>query len=274
MSQNDLVLAARKNGVLTITLNRPERLNALGGTLRTDLYRELQAAEQDAAVRVVVITGAGRAFCSGGDVKEMSERRSKKSGGVAAGVWHVGGGDGHTPPMRDRVLNLMQNMPKPVIASVNGPAVGAGMNLALGCDMRIASERAVFGQAFVKRGLCPDWGGTYFLPRLVGTAKACELIFSGDMLSAEEALQMGLINRLVPHRELQAATEQWARGFAEGPPVAIGLAKRGIYRNLQADLASSLEYETYAQTASWHTEDAGEGIRAFLEKRPAVFQGK
>ena len=165
-------------------------------------------------------------------------------------------------------------MPKPVLAVVNGPAVGAGMNLALGCDLRIASERAVFGQVFVKRGLHPDWGGTFLLPRLVGPAKACELIFGGDMIGAQEALALGLVNRLVPHDELAGAAAKWAETLAAGPPVAIGLAKRAIYRNQEADLASALEYEAYAQGVVWGTEDAGEGIRAFLEKRPANFQGK
>ena len=265
MSDDKTVLSELKGHVLTLTLNRPERLNALGGGLRNDFFAAIQEAEVNSEVRVIVITGAGRAFCSGGDVKEMNERRAGNGDGAV---------DREFPPIRDAIIATMRGMPKPIIAAVNGVAAGAGMNLALCCDMRIASDKALFTQAFVKRGLHPDWGGTYFLPRLVGSARACEMIFSGEMINAEQALQMGLINKLVPHDDRPAATEEFARRFAEGPPVAIGLAKRGIYRNMEADLASALEYETYAQTHCWSTEDAGEGIRAFVEKRPAVFRGK
>lgn len=264
MNDGKMVLSDLSGQVLKLTLNRPDRLNALGGNMRQELYAALQKAEGDKEVRVVVITGAGRAFCSGGDVKEMSERREGNGGG----------GGGELPPVRDHIIALMRRMPKPVIASVNGVAAGAGMNLALACDMRIASDKALFTQAFVKRGLHPDWGGTFFLPRLVGTAKACELIFSGDMINAEQALQLGLINKLVPHDQLEEACAEWADSFAAGPPIAIGLAKRGIYRNMECDLPSALEFETYAQTHCWNSEDAGEGIRAFVEKRPAVFKGK
>lgn len=265
MTDNQLVLRDLKDHVLTLTLNRPERLNAIGGGMREELFEGLLEAQRDPEVRVVVLTGAGRAFCSGGDVKEMAERRGKDSTRRA---------DGQMPPIRDHILALMRSIPKPVIGSINGVAAGAGMNLALACDMRIASDKAVFTQAFVKRGLHPDWGGTFFLPRLVGTAKACELIFSGDMVGAEEALRLGIVNRLAPQDELAGAASDWARSLAAGPPIAIGLAKRGIYRNLESDLASALEFETYAQTHCWSTEDAGEGIRAFVEKRPARFQGK
>ena len=269
MSDGKTVLTELKDHVFTVTLNRPERLNALGGGLRDELYAAMQEAERNGEVRVVVITGAGRAFCSGGDVKEMNERRA--GGGNGGGASRA---DGSIPPIRDHIIALMRRMPKPVIGSINGVAAGAGMNLALACDMRIASDKALFTEAFVKRGLHPDWGGTYFLPRLVGAARACELIFSGDMINAEEALHLGLINKLVPHDDLPQATVDFALKFAEGPPIAIGLAKRGIYRNMEADLASALEYETYAQNHCWNSEDAGEGIRAFVEKRPAEFKGK
>jgi 2-(1,2-epoxy-1,2-dihydrophenyl)acetyl-CoA isomerase len=157
---------------------------------------------------------------------------------------------------------------------VNGVATGAGMNLALGADLRIASDKAVFGQVFVKRGLHPDWGGTYFLTRLVGLSKALELIFFGELVPAEEALRIGLVNRVVPDAEFGAAVRDWAEALAAGPPISLRLAKRGVYRNLQADLASALEYETYAQQIVWQSEDAGEGIRAFVEKRPPRFQGR
>jgi 2-(1,2-epoxy-1,2-dihydrophenyl)acetyl-CoA isomerase len=140
--------------------------------------------------------------------------------------------------------------------------------------MRIASDKAGFSQAFAKRGLHPDWAGTYFLPRMVGTARACELIFSGDMVSAQQALAWGLVNRVVPQAELTQAARDWALQLAEGPPIVYALAKRAIYRNLEADLTSALEYEAYAQRVVWGTQDAAEGIQAFLEKRPPQFQGK
>jgi len=177
-------------------------------------------------------------------------------------------------PIREKILATLRTMPKPVIAAVNGPAAGAGFNLALGCDLRLASERATFSQAFVKRGLHPDWGGTWFLTRMLGTARACELIFTGDTVSAKQAADMGLVNRVVPHDQLMAETQNLARRLAEGPPIAIALAKRGIYRSTDNDLASALEYEAYAQRVVWSSEDAAEGIKAFVEKRPPVFKGK
>jgi enoyl-CoA hydratase/carnithine racemase len=258
------ILVDIENHVATLTLNRPERLNALGGTMREQMLRALVELSDNAEVRVVQITGAGRAFCSGGDVKEMSERQDSGSPCHAVEI----------QPIREKILAAMRAMPKPILGVINGVAAGAGFNLALGCDLRIASDRASFTQAFVKRGLHPDWGGTYFLPRMLGTARACELIFSGDMVSAQQAAEWGLVNRVVPHDTLMAEARQLAQKLADGPPIAIALAKRGIYRSLDADLASALEYEAYAQRVVWQTEDAAEGIRAFVEKRPPAFKGK
>ena len=168
----------------------------------------------------------------------------------------------------------MRDAPQPIIAAVNGPAAGAGMNLALGCDMRIASTAATFSQAFVKRGLHPDWGGTYFLPRAVGMARACELIFTGEVIDAPEALRLGLVTRVETPEELLPAARELGRKIAVGPPVAIRLAKRALYHNLDADLRAALEFETFAQNVCRETEDAAEGIRAFVEKRPPVFRGR
>jgi enoyl-CoA hydratase/carnithine racemase len=173
----------------------------------------------------------------------------------------------------DRVAP-MRDSPKPIIAAVNGPAAGAGMNLALACDMRLASTAARFGQTFVKRGLHVDWGGTYFLPRLIGMAKACELIFTGEMISAEEAYTLGLLNKLVSPEELMPATYELARKLADGPPISLRLAKRALYHNQDVDLRAALEFETFAQNVCRETEDAREGIRAFVEKRPPRFQGR
>ena len=251
--------------VATLTLNRPERLNALGDTLRDDLLDASHTAGADPAVGVIVVTGAGRGFCSGGDVKSMSEREQATEAPPVMDKF---------APMRDRIVLAMRDCPKPIIAAINGAAAGAGMNLALACDIRIASSAAKFSQAFVKRGLHPDWGGTYFLPRVVGVAKACELIFTGDTLDAAEALKLDIVNSVVAPEELMSETLKLARRIAAGPPIAIALAKRAIYHNEDADLRSALEFESFAQNISRETEDAKEGVRAFMEKRAPVFRGR
>jgi enoyl-CoA hydratase/carnithine racemase len=253
------------DGIATLTLNRPERLNALGDTLREDLHDALLRCSQDPEVRVVVITGAGRGFCSGGDVKSMSERDQAARTPAPAERF---------APMRDRIVLAMRDCPKPVIAAVNGAAAGAGMNLALACDMRVASSAAKFSQAFVKRGLHPDWGGTYFLPRVVGVAKACELIFTGDTIDAAQALELGIVNAVVSADALMPETYKLARRIADGPPIAIALAKRAIFHNQEVDLRAALEFETFAQNVTRETEDAKEGVRAFVEKRAPVFRGR
>ena len=258
------LLVETKDGIATLTLNRPERLNALGDTLRDDLHDALERASADSAIRAIVITGAGRGFCSGGDVKAMHEAHETRRQRPLLD---------RVAPSRDRTLQLMRDAPQPIIAAVNGAAAGAGMNLALGCDLRIASTAAKFGQAFVRRGLHPDWGGTYFLPRLVGTARACELIFTGDLIGADEAYRLGIVNAVVPPEELMPAAYALAGKIAAGPPVAIRLAKRAIYRNMEADLRTSLEFETFAQNICSETDDAREGARAFVEKRAPKFQG-
>jgi 2-(1,2-epoxy-1,2-dihydrophenyl)acetyl-CoA isomerase len=168
----------------------------------------------------------------------------------------------------------MRDCPKPIIAAVNGAAAGAGMNLALACDMRIASSAARFSQAFVKRGLAPDWAGTWFLPRVVGTAKAFELIFTGDTIDANEALRLGIVNAVVGTEELMPATYKLARKIADGPPVAIAVSKRAVYHNQDVDLRAGLEFETFAQGLCRETEDSKEGVRAFVEKRAPVFRGR
>jgi len=265
MTDYKCLLYEVKDAIATLTLNRPERLNALGGTLRDDLYAAVLRASQDADVRVIVVTGAGKGFCAGGDVKAMNE---VKEGRVERPLIDK------VAPLRDRVLLAMRDAPQPVIAAVNGAAAGAGMNLALGCDIRLASTAAKFTQAFVKRGLHPDWGGTYFLPRLVGMAKACELIFTGDIIDAGEALRLGLVSAVYAPEDLLPATNELARKIATGPPIAIRLAKRALYHSQDVDLRAALEFETFAQNIASETEDAREGIRAFVEKRPAAFKGR
>ena len=254
-----------KDGVATLTLNRPERLNALGGTLREDLFDAITRTAADRDVRVIVLTGAGKGFCAGGDVKAMNE--AKEGGRERPFLDKI-------EPLRDRTLLAMRDAPQPIIAAVNGAAAGAGMNLALACDLRLASSAAKFSQAFVKRGLHPDWGGTYFLPRIVGMAKACELIFTGALIDAAEALRLGIVSQVLAPEELLPAAQTLARAIAAGPPIAIRLAKRGLYRNAESDLRTALEYETFAQNACFETADATEGIRAFVEKRAPQFKGR
>jgi 2-(1,2-epoxy-1,2-dihydrophenyl)acetyl-CoA isomerase len=254
-----------KDGIATLTLNRPERLNALGDTLRDDLHDAIVKSSVDPEVRVIVVTGAGKGFCAGGDVKAMNENR--EAGRERPILDKVA-------PSRDRTLLAMQDAPQPIIAAVNGAAAGAGMNLALACDIRIASSAARFAQAFVRRGLHPDWGGTYFLPRIVGMAKAAEMIFTGDLIDADEALRLGIVSRVVAPEELMPAVHELARKIAAGPPVAIRLARRALYHNAECDLRQALEFETFAQNVCQDTEDAREGIRAFVEKRAPVFRGR
>src|ERR1700675_2350804 len=220
------------DGVATLTLNRPERLNALGGSLREDLHDAVTRAAEDPEVRVMIVTGAGKGFCSGGDVKAMSENRER---GASRSMLE------RVAPGRDRTVQALRDAPKPIIAAVNGAAAGAGMNLALCCDIRLASTAAKFTQAFVKRGLHPDWGGTYFLPRVVGTAKACELIFTGEVIDAQEALRLGIVSAVHAPEMLMPAALALARRIADGPPIAIRLAKRAIYHNLECDLRQALE---------------------------------
>ena len=250
--------------IATITLNRPDRLNALSPTMRLELLAAVEHSDRSQEVRAVIVTGAGRGFCSGGDVKAMRENlEARKENPVEEKI----------APVRDRVVLAMRRSSKPILAAVNGAAAGAGMNIALACDLRIASTEARFGQTFSRRGLHPDWGGTYFLPRVVGTAKACELIWSGRLLDAEEALELGIVSQVVPPEELMATTLELARTFANGPPIAIRLSKRAIYRNMEPDLREALEFESHAQQICQQTRDAKEGILAFTEKREPDFNG-
>jgi enoyl-CoA hydratase/carnithine racemase len=249
--------------IVTITLNRPEKLNAFAGHMRRDLAEALEEAGSDHNVRVVVITGAGRAFCAGGDVKFMAELIERKESEEFCRL--LGSAR--------RVITAIRQMTKPVIASVNGPASGAGFNLALACDLRIASTAASFSQSFVKVGLHPDWGGTYFLPRLVTPNKACEMFFLGEAIDAHEALHLGIVNRVVKPEELESATRELAERLRDAPPIAIAAAKQAVYMSHSAELEEMLRYENDAQLRCFESHDGREGIRAFLENRAPKFKG-
>ena len=254
-----------RDRIATLTLNRPDRLNALGDTLREDLYEAVTRCAADSDVRAIVVTGAGRGFCSGGDVKSMSERSESGTTPSPTERW---------APVRDRVILAMRDCPKPIIAAVNGTAAGAGVNLALACDLRIASSAAKFSLAFVKRGLTPDWGGSWFLPRAIGTAKAFELLLTGDAIDAAQALELGLVNAVAEPDVLMDRTYALARKIADGPPIAMALTKRAIHHNQDVDLRAALEFETFIQGVARETEDYKEGIKSFMEKRAPVFKGR
>ena len=261
---DDLIKVAEDNGIVTISLNRPERLNALVGHMRRDLAETLEEAGSDPHVRVVVLTGEGRAFCAGGDVNFMAELVERNDSEEFARLLGAA----------RRVILAIRHMTKPVIASINGPASGAGFNLALACDLRIASSDATFTQSFVRLGFHPDWGGTYFLPRMVSSNIACELFFLGDTIDAEQALRLGLINRVVAPEELAAETRKLAERLRDGAAVSIAAAKHAVYASEHDTLERMLQYEVEAQIRCFESEDGREGVRAFLEKRPPQFTGR
>jgi len=245
------------SGIATVTLDRPEKLNAFAGHMRRDLAEALEHAGGERAVRVVVITGAGRGFCAGADVKFMDELMRRDD--VEEFTRLLGAGR--------RVLTAIRQMTKPVIAAVNGPAYGAGFNLALACDLRVAAESASFSQSFVKVGLHPDWGGTYFLPRVVPSNIACEMFFLGETFDAQQALRFGIVNRVVADAELAAETRRLAERLRDAPHASIAAAKHAVYMSEGSSLERMLQYETEAQIQCFQSKEARERVRAFLERR-------
>lgn len=258
------ILAGLSDSIFRITLDRPEKLNAFSGTMREDLLAALQTAEADPEARCVVITGAGRAFCSGGDVEFMASLQHEGDEARFRGLLEAG---------RNIVLAIA-TMTKPVVASVNGVAAGAGCNLALACDIRIASEHARFSESFVRIGLHPDWGGTFTLPRVVGRSRAFELMATGRMVDAAEALQIGLVDRVVPASELAAETDVLAAALAAAPPVAIAGLKRALAASDANGLDAQIALETEQQLRCFRSKDAAEGMAAFFEKRKPAFRGE
>lgn len=259
-----VVLEQKHDGIATLIMNRPDRLNALNNDLSVALNEALGRVAEDASVRVVVITGGGRAFCAGGDLSLIGKGRA------------TGATQELEPLLRSGMQAVLKirTMPQPVIAAVNGPAAGAGMNIALAADIRIATEEATFGQNFSKVGLFPDFGGTYFLPQLVGPAKAAELFYTGEMIDAKTALDLGIVNRVVPTAQLETEVKLLAQKIAEGPPVAIRAVKKSLFGSEKKKLADALEHEVQEQIRCYLSEDCSEGIRAFFEKRSPRFHGK
>ena len=249
------------DGVALITLNRPEVMNAFSDTMREDLLRAVREAASNTEVRCVVITGAGRAFCAGGDIASMAELQDKGDTSVIDRRMTLG----------SQVVRCLHEMPKPVIAAINGAAAGAGMNLALACDIRLAATSARFSESFVKIGLVPDWGGTYLLTQIVGTGKALELMMSGDRIDAEEAFRLGLLNRIFPDETFREDALCVAQQFAAGPPGTLAHIKRAVYIGATGTLVEACAYEAEAQRQVFLSNDAREGMRAFLEKRAPRF---
>jgi len=260
----DSILLKKEGNIATLSLNRPDKLNALDWPAQRLFGQTLDKVEEDNEIRVLLITGQGRAFCAGGDV---SAQKSRIGMGIAE------------KRMGAKILSRnplkIRKMSKPVIAMVNGAAVGAGCNLALACDIIIASEKAKFSQAFVKIGLVQDYGGSYLLANQIGTKKACEMVFTGDIIDAREALTIGLINKVVPAEELEKTTMEMAMKIAKRAPLAVSIAKRSIYDGFDKfDLETALEYEIYSQGFCCDTEDHKEGSSAFMEKREPQFKGQ
>ena len=262
MSSTEKLLVTLENAVKRITINRPERRNSVDNETTELLRAEIEKSAQDES-KVLVLTGAGDAFCAGADLQANSGSDIRDLDVTAV--------------LRERTnptIMAMRKLQKPIIARVHGPAVGVGCNYALACDMIIASDKAGFGQVFVRIGLMPDGGSTYFLPRLVGYAKAFELMVTGDLISANDALAIGLINRVVPLEELDTAVDSLAHRLASSPSIAIAKIKEGLNHGETSDLASALDFEAVNQADCFRSADFREGVTAFREKRKPHFTGK
>jgi 2-(1,2-epoxy-1,2-dihydrophenyl)acetyl-CoA isomerase len=254
-----LIVERSEDGIVTVTLNRPEKKNAINGPMWDELlatFREVATSPTD---RVLVLTGAGGAFCGGADLTAGgSDPRHQLDK-----MHHYGS-----------VGLALHEIPKPCIAKVNGVAVGAGLNIALGCDLIVAAESARFSEIFAQRGLSIDLGGSWLLPRLVGIHKAKELALLAEIVSAREAERIGIVNRVVPDAELDKFVSEWAAKLAAGPPIALQMTKRMITSGLSMSLSEALHWEAMAQTVTGGTQDTAEAMRAFVEKRKPVFQGR
>ena len=260
---SDTMLLDVSERIATLTLNRPDKLNALSGEMMEELVPIMERLAEDKEVRCVVVTGAGRGFCAGGDVAGMASGETVPDENPVARLRRL-----------EETSRLLHEMPKPTIAMVNGPAAGAGLSIALACDIRIAGESARFGTAFIRIGFSGDFGGTWMLQRLVGPAKARELYFTGDLIDAREAERIGLVNRVVPDDQLASETRALAERMAKGPPIALARMKQNMNLGLVSDYSTLLDAEAEGMIMTATTEDNREAVKAFLEKRPATFHGR
>ncbi len=259
----ETILLEKKEGIGILTLNRPERLNAFNEKMEAEFVQAIQEVGLDDEVRVLVLTGAGKAFCAGADVGRMSGENKPKG----AEEWRRGFRN-----IQGIILGL-QRLEKPTLAMVNGAAVGGGFDLACACDLRTGSEYARFMVAFTRIGLFPGWGGTWLYARIIGIPKAAELLFTGDFLEAKEAERLGLLNKLVPASELEKETMSLARRIANGPPIALRLAKMQLYKGLGMDLETAMQMAAACETITLTSQDHKEGVAAFQEKRPPKYKG-
>jgi 2-(1,2-epoxy-1,2-dihydrophenyl)acetyl-CoA isomerase len=259
-----VLLEHQHDGIAVLVMNRPDKLNALNSELSTALNEALARIAEDDSIRVVVLSGAGRAFCAGGDLAAIGRGRERNETAELEPILRAG---------MQAVLK-MRLMPQPVIAAVNGAAAGAGMNIALAGDIRIAADGATFGQNFSRVGLFPDYGGTYFLPELVGPAVAAEMFYTGEMIDAQTALRLGIVSRVVPAAQLEAEVKSLAQKIAQGPPLAIRAVKKVLFGSSKGELVKALDNEVEQQMKCFLSEDCSEGIRAFFEKRHPRFHGK
>lgn len=255
----ETLLVARDGGIVTVTLNRPEKKNAANGQMWDDLLAVFAEIAETDSDRVVVITGAGGAFCSGADLSDTS---ALTRNGLSR-MRHIGS-----------VALALHRLAKPTIAKVGGVAAGAGANLAFGCDLIVASDDSRFSEIFSRRGLSVDFGGSWLLPRLIGLHKAKELAFFADVIPAAEAERFGLVNRVVPAAELDAFVDDWARRLADGPPLALSMTKTMLNNSLMVSMDQALEDEARSQAVNFATKDFTEAVTAFIEKRSPAFEGK
>jgi enoyl-CoA hydratase/carnithine racemase len=256
--------------IATLTLNRPERRNALNEVMQDEIGDATEDVEADDSIRVLIVTGGGRAFCAGGDLEQLK-------GGSEPGEWVSDNVDNIRRSFQrtQRFMLGLQRMEKPVIAMINGAAVGAGFDLACGCDIRIGSPRARFMVAYVRIGLFPGFGGTWLYPRMLGSiGKAAEMLFTGDFLEAEEAYRLGFLNKLVSEEELENTTREMARKIASGPPIAIRLSKLMLYKGLEFDLETAMKMAAAAETITLTSRDHEEGAAAFRESRSPIYEGR
>ena len=260
------VLIEDRGAVRWITLNRPEVMNAITGVMLRELNDALKAADDDAGVRVIVLTGAGRAFCAGLDLKQAAAGEGIGGAGLAsAGARHYS--------TREICTVTLHRIDKPVIAAINGAAAGYGLDLALGCDIRLMADSAVLSPGFAKRGIVPESGGTWYLPRLLGWAKACEVAMLGENLTAEQSVAYGLANSLTPAADLEAEVTRWAERIASNAPLAITEIKRLFRHGQTQDFESHSHHVLMSLLNLFRSQDFGEGVRSFIEKRPPVCTG-
>jgi 2-(1,2-epoxy-1,2-dihydrophenyl)acetyl-CoA isomerase len=264
MAHYEAIRYEMRDQVAWLTLNRPDARNAINDVMREELFAALGDARTNPDVRCLVLTGAGKGFCTGADL----------SGRGTTGPSGPGAAREMMRTRSQRLVRMLWDLEKPIIAAVNGVAAGVGCHLAFACDLVVAAAEARFIEVFARRGLMIDGGGAYLLPRLIGLAKAKELVFFADDLPADEALRIGLVNKVVPGAELEAAAGEWATRLAQGPTFALGMSKRLMNRSLESDFETSLEEEAMAVSLVTQSEDVQEGMKSFMERRPPVFKGR